>query len=414
MFSPFERMMAWRYLRARKAEGFVSVIAGFSFLGIMLGVATLIIVMSVMNGFRIELFGRILGLNGHMNVYVPGANVRYYDELIPDLRNIEHVVSAVPVVEGQALMTEGGGASGVMVRGLREKDFLQKTILHDGIIGGLNNHFEGYNVAIGNKLAERFGLGLGDEISLTAPKGKSSPFGTIPRSRRFVISQIFDVGMYEYNNAYIFMPLEAAQKFFGIPADSATFIEVMTDDLPGLDKIKKNVEGAMDGRAEVYDWRDANSSFVNALNVERNVMFLILTMIILVAAFNIISSMIMLVKDKSADIAIMRTMGASRRSMLKIFILTGASIGVAGTVAGAGLGILFAVNIESIREFLQTLTGTNLFSDEIYFLSTLPADVQWSEVITVIVMAFSLSVLATLYPAWRAARLNPVEALRYG
>lgn len=414
MFSPFERMMAWRYLRARKAEGFVSVIAGFSFTGIMLGVATLIIVMSVMNGFRIELFSRILGLNGHMNVYVPGASVRHYEDLIPDIRNVAHVTSAIPVVEGQALLTQGGGASGVMVRGLREEDFLRKSILKDGIIGGLNNHFEGYNVAIGNKLAERFGLGLGDEISLTAPKGKSSPFGTIPRSRRFVISQIFDVGMYEYNNAYVFMPMEAAQKFFGIPEDASTFIEVMTDDLPGLDKIKGNVEKSVEGVAEVYDWRDANSSFVNALNVERNVMFLILTMIILVAAFNIISSMIMLVKDKSADIAIMRTMGASRRSMLKIFILTGASIGIAGTAAGAGLGILFAVNIESIREFLQSLTGTNLFSDEIYFLSTLPADIEWSEVITVVVMAFSLSVLATLYPAWRAARLNPVEALRYG
>ena len=412
MFSPFEIMIALRYLRARKAEGFVSVIAAFSFLGIMLGVATLIIVMSVMNGFRAELIGRIMGLNGHMNVYSQAGPLEDYKTLTAKIAGVEGVTLVIPTVEGQALLSYGGSATGVIVRGISADDFTRKPILANSIVAGSRKLFTGGGVAIGATLAEKFHLSIGDKIVLLAPKGRSSPFGTIPRSRSYDIAMVFDVGMYEYDNGFVFMPLESAQAFFQVPG-AVSSLEVMTKDPSRLDGIKRQLTQIAGGAASAYDWRDMNSSFFNALQVERNVMFLILTLIIIVAAFNIISSMIMLVKDKGRDIAIMRTMGASRRSMLKIFILTGASIGFTGTAAGAGLGIAFALNIESIRQWLQGLTGTDLFSSEIYFLSKLPAQVEGHEVASVIGMALVLSVLATLYPAWRAARLDPVEALRY-
>ncbi len=414
MFSPFERLMAFRYLRARKQEGFVSVIAGFSFVGIMLGVATLIIVMSVMNGFRQELFDRILGLNGHMNAYVVGAPLRDYKELKSKVEQAKGIQSAIPIIEGQGLLNVKGVANGVLVRGMTSHDFLVKKVFRDGIVAGDVMDFSGKNIAIGNKLAEKFGLFIGDEVVIMAPKGKASPFGTIPRSQRFKIGVIFDVGMFEYNSGFVFMPLETARVFYRLPEGSASYLEVVTKNINDLNAIKNNLKTQLEYNISLYDWRDANSSFVNALEVERNVMFLILTLIIIVAAFNIVSSMIMLVKDKASDIAILRTIGASRRSMLKIFILTGASIGISGTLMGAVLGIAFAVNIESIRQWIEKLSGTELFSAEIYFLSQLPAVVDWGEVTYVIVMAIVLSVLATLYPAWRAARLNPVDALRYG
>ena len=274
-------------------------------------------------------------------------------------------------------------------------------------------NFNGTNIAIGMEMAKKYNLHVGEKITLIAPKGKVSPFGTIPRSRSYDIAVIFDVGMYEYNSGFVFMPLEAAQKFFQL-ADSVHSLEVFIDNPNDIDRLKRGIEIAVADQGGVYDWRDMNKSFFNALQVERNVMFLILTLIIIVAAFNIISSMIMLVKDKGSDIAIMRTMGATRHSMMKIFILTGASIGFMGTFFGAVAGILFAKNIEAIRQWLEGLTGTDLFSAEIYFLSQLPAVIDWSEVTAVISMAFILSILATLYPAWRAARLDPVEALRYG
>ena len=412
MFTPFERMVAGRYLRARKAEGFVSVIAAFSFLGIMLGVATLIIVMSVMNGFRAELIGRILGLNGHISVYSQSGPMTDYGVLSLQLQDVEGVVSVFPTIESQALLSVNGAASGAMVRGMSTEDFARKPILSESIKLGDAKDFTGNVVAIGVEMADRFKLTVGDKITLIAPKGKSSPFGTIPRSRSYDIAAIFDVGMYEYNNGFVFMPLEAAQIFFQFPG-AVTALEIMTKDPMHLDTVRKNIAVVTEGRAGVYDWRDMNGSFFNALNVERNVMFLILTLIIVVAAFNIISSMIMLVKDKGHDIAIMRTMGATRRSMMKIFMLTGATIGFAGTFVGTVAGIAFALNIESIRQWLEGLTHTELFADEIYFLSQLPAQIEWEEVVVVVGMAFVLTILATIYPAWRAARLDPVEALRY-
>ena len=412
MFSSFERMVAWRYLRSKKAEGFVSVTAGFSFAGIMLGVATLIIVMSVMNGFRAELFSRILGLNGHMNVYALQGPFEDYSLVRAKITPVEGVKSVTPIIESQGLVSSKGASSGVMVRAMTQADFSKRALLRDSVIGGSVDMFTGNQVAIGKVLADKLGLRVGDELTLTSPKVKSTPFGSMPRQRRYTIGLVFDVGMYEYNSGFVFMPLPAAQLFFQMK-NAVSALEIFLENPEDLDEIRQSVAFIIRGQAGVYDWRDLNSSFFNALQVERNVMFLILTLIILVAAFNIISSMIMLVKDKGADIAILRTMGATSGSMMKIFMLTGASIGMIGTVLGSALGIAFALNIEAIRQFLERISGTELFADEIYFLSQLPAVIDWNEVAVVIGIAFLLSILATIYPAWRAASLDPVEALRY-
>lgn len=405
-------MVGFRYLRSRKSEGFVSVIAGFSFTGIMLGVATLIIVMSVMNGFRDELFSRILGLNGHMNVYAPSGSLSGYQPIAEELIFVDGVTSATPIIEAQALISQNGVSSGTLVRGISPAQFETRQIFAKSIQRGSLDNFRNGEVAIGSVLADKMRLSVGDRVKLVIPEMRSTPFGGMPKSRSFTVGLIFDVGMYEYNSGFIFMPLDLAQTFFN-RKDSVTSIEVFIDNPDKLDEMRKTIELKLTGRAKVFDWRDTNQSFYNALKTERNVMFLILTMIILIAAFNIISSMIMLVKDKGHDIAIMRTMGASGTSMLKIFILTGASIGVMGTLVGSILGISFALNIEEIRQFIESFTGTELFADEIYFLSQLPAKIDWGEVWAVISMALFLSFAATIYPAWRAARLDPVEALRY-
>ena len=414
MFSAFERLVAMRYLRARRQEGFISVIAAFSLLGIALGVATLIIVMAVMNGFRHELLGRILGLNGHLSVQAMGGPLAGYDDLLPKIKAVPGVISATPAVEGQVLVTGPSRASGALVRGVRPEDIKARAIIADNIkAGSLADFTSDDDVAlIGTGMARDLRVGVGDVITVVSPQGTTTIVGTVPRNKSYRVVGVFQVGMSIYDSNYLFIPLPAAQLFFKMK-DAVSNIEVMITDPDRVDQVARGILKAIGSQYVLVDWQRQNSNFFSAIQVERNVMFLILTMIIVVAAFNIISSMIMLVKDKVRDIAIMRTMGARRNSMMKIFMLTGASIGFAGTASGALLGILFALNIESIRQVLQRLTNTELFSAEIYFLSKLPAEVEWHEVVGVVLMAFTISILATLYPAWRAARLDPVEALRY-
>ena len=414
MISAFEWTVAGRYLRARRQEGFVSVIAGFSFLGIALGVAALIIVLAVMNGFRHELLARILGVNGHVTVIGSGGRLAGYDDLAKRITALDHVRHALPIVDGQVLASgRGGRSAGAMVRGIRAADIGARAILADALAPDARARFAaGAGVLVGRRLADSLGLGVGDKITLLSPRGQPTAFGMMPRSRAYPIAGTFEVGMYEYDAGFVFMPLKAAQIYFRL-GDAVTGIEVVADDPDAVSGLILRIARLVGNRGRVYDWRHANRQFFAAVKVERNVMFVILTLIILVAAFNIVSSLIMLVKDKGRDIAILRTMGATRGMVMRIFFLTGATIGVVGTAAGLALGVAFADNIETIRRWLEGLTGTDLFAAEIYFLSQLPARIDPGEVGTVVAMSLVLSFLATVYPAWRAARLDPVEALRY-
>jgi len=414
MFNAFERMMALRYLRARRKEGFVSVIAGFSLAGIALGVATLIIVMAVMNGFREDLMGRILGFNGHLYVYGASDAMTDYDPLAAQIRGVDGVVTVMPTIEGQVMVTAGGESRGAMVRGVPADRLAERPMMARNVIAGSLSALTGRDTAmIGARLAERLGLMVGDGITLISPKGKVTAFGSVPRIKTYEIAAIYEVGMFEFDSGFVFLPLEAAQVYFQMP-DSVSYLDVTVTDPDDVRTVTGNLGATpLNQGVRLRDWRHTNSTFFNALQVERNVMFLILTLIIVVAAFNIISGLIMLVKDKGRDIAILRTMGATRGAIMRVFFLAGASVGVIGTGLGLTLGVLFCLNIESIRQFLQNLTGTELFSPEIYFLSQMPATMDPSEVISVALMSLGLSLAATLYPSWRAARTDPVEALRY-
>jgi lipoprotein-releasing system permease protein len=412
IFGQFERMVAFRYLRARRQEGFVSVIAIFSLLGIALGVATLIIVMSVMNGFRADLIGRILGLNGHLGVYAPGATMPDFDAAAAKVRAVPGVVSATPLVEGQVMASSDAGASGALVRGIRPDDIRARKLIADHIVAGSLADFGGDEIAIGDRLAQRLGVTVGGKITLISPEGTDTAFGTMPRMKTYEVAALFDVGFYEYDSTFIYVPLQAAQLFFKMP-NAVSYLEVFVANADDSSAVGQAIAKSLDQPVRILDWQHANSSIVNAVEIERNVMFLILTLIIVVAAFNIISGMIMMVKDKGRDIAILRTMGASRGMILRIFMLSGASIGVVGTLAGFGLGVVITKNLETIRQFLQSVLHVDLFSAEIYFFTRIPAHIDDGEVGVVVIMALVLSFLATLYPSWRAARLDPVEGLRY-
>ena len=412
MFSPVEWMIALRYMRARRAEGFISVIAGFSLMGIALGVATLIIVLSVMNGFRGELLDRILGLNGHIAVVSSTGTLADYGPLAERVRMVDGVLSVTPLVEGQILATSGGRAAGALVRGLTPDALAARPSIAGNIrLGSLDQFTGGDSVVMGSRLARTLGVRVGDKVTLVSPRGTVTAFGTVPRMQAYRVAATFEVGMFEFDSTFIFMPLEAAQQYFRL-GDTVNQLEVFVEDPDSFLRQRLDIAGVVGPGHRLFDWQQANSSLFNALQVERNVMFLILTLIIVVAAFNIISSLIMLVKDKGAAIAILRTVGASRGMVMRVFFIVGTSIGVVGTIAGAILGLLFSENIEVIRRWIESLTGSELFAAEIYFLSQLPAEVDPGEVVMVISMALGLSILATLYPSWRASRLDPVEALR--
>jgi len=413
MFSPFERKIAARYLRARRGERFVSVIAIFSLVGIALGVATLIIVMSVMNGFRAELLSQILGLNGDIGVYGAGAPLTNYDDMATKIRAIPGVTAAFPIVQGEVLFSgPQGGTAGGIARGITPQGLAAlPTVANHVVAGSLNNLTDG-TIAIGGGLASQFNISVGQSITLILPQGKATIIGTIPSVESFRVAAIFQTGMQQYDSSFVFLPLDSAQTLFQQPS-SATQIQVFVTDPDHDDAVKDAIANAFLGtQLNIQDWRQDNNSFFAAVVVEGNVMFLILTLIIVVAAFNVISSLIMMVKDKARDIAILRTMGASSGAILRIFLMCGASVGILGTLIGFGLGVVFCAYIEQIKEFVSRITGTPLFDPTVYYLESLPAKLDWHQVTEVLIMSFALSILATIYPSWRAARIDPIEALR--
>ncbi|MGY5779245.1 lipoprotein-releasing ABC transporter permease subunit [Rhizobium sp. LEGMi135b] len=413
-FSGFERLVAWRYLRSRRKEASISVIAGFSLVGIMLGVAALIIVMAVMNGFRAELFKQILGFNGHVVVQPIDSPLNDYADLAKKFSAVPGVTMALPLVEGETLASgRGGSGTGALVRGIRAEDLTKLKSVSDHIVSGdMVGFASGQGVLVGSRLARQLGLTVGDQITLTAPDGDVTPFGVNPRVKAYTIAGIFEVGMSEYDSSVVFMPLEEAQVFFNAEG-IVEKIELFITNPDDVDELRPKIEEAAGRQIFLTDWRQVNATFFSALQVERNTMFMILTLIVLVAALNIISGLIMLVKDKGSDIAILRTMGATSGAIMRIFFMTGAAIGVVGTLAGVTLGVLVCLNIESIRQFFSWISGTVIFNPEVYFLSKLPAQMNFGETVSVIVMALTLSFLATIFPAWRASRLDPVQALRY-
>ncbi len=415
MFSKLERKIAFRYLAAKK-RGFGSVVSWVSLIGIMLGVATLIVVMSVMGGFHDTLLGRIVGMNGHVVVYHQDGAITDYDFLIDKMKQNRVVAQSatgiVPIAEGQVMATANGNNTGAMIRGIRMSDLAAKSATGTRIYGKPLDAIKDGELVAGSSLTRALNVTMGDNISLVSANGATpTPFGTMPRIMAYPVMSSFFMGMYEYDSGYIFMPLETAQKYLNI-GNAVTHIDLFLENPEETTAVREALGRLLPDGFVVRDWRDLNRGFVGALQVESNVMFLILMLIVIVAAFNIVSSLVMLVKDKNKDIAVLRTFGVSRRSMMKIFILSGTSIGMIGAFFGTILGVLVAIYIEPIRQFFQWATGRDLFPAELYYLSELPSKLVWTSVLGIAVLAIALSFLATLYPAWRAASTDPVEVLR--
>lgn len=415
MFSKLERKIAFRYLGAKR-RGFGSVISWVSLIGIMLGVATLIVVMSVMGGFHDTLLGRIIGMNGHVVVYHQDGAISDFDFLIDKMKQNKvvstHATAIVPIAEGQVMATAGGNNTGAMIRGIRMSDLQKKTNSGTRIYGKPLDGIRDGELVAGASLARALRVTMGDNISLVSANAATpTPFGSMPRIMSYPVMSSFFMGMYEYDSGYIFMPLETAQKYLNI-GNAVTHIDLFLENPEDTTAVQKSLLELLPDGFVVRDWRELNRGFVGALQVESNVMFLILMLIVIVAAFNIISSLVMLVKDKNKDIAVLRTFGVSRKSMMRIFILSGTSIGVIGTFFGTIFGVLIAIYIEPIRQFVQMLTGRDLFPAELYYLSELPSKLELTSVAGIAVLAIALSFLATLYPAWKAANTDPVEVLR--
>ena len=413
-FNQTEKMIAFRYIKSRRVEGFISISAWFSLIGIMLGVATLIVVMSVMNGFRTELVDRILGINGHLVVY--NKNEPYisnYNQIINKISDINNVIAVTPHLEGQALAKSKSTVSGVIIRGVNWSDLAAKKLLWKSLSQlTIDNYKNNENIIIGYRLAQRLNVNVGDFVSLISPSGMETALGILPIIQSFKIGGFFDLGMYEYDNNFIFIPWKKAEVFLSTN-NIAHGIEIFLKDQKFTSLVSSDVKNRLGNELIVIDWKKRNSAFMSALAVEKNVMFIILSLIILVAAFNIISSMIMLVQTKKSDIALMRTMGASKYVIIRIFVLTGSIIGMLGTFTGTILGIVISSNVEAIRNFLTNILGSELFSEEIYFLSKLPSNININEVIMVILVSILLTLLASIFPAWKASRISPAEALRY-
>jgi len=414
LFSETERTIAFRYIRSRRAEGFISISAWFSLIGIILGVATLIVVMSVMNGFRAELVDRILGINGHLIVYKKNEPlISNYNEIVNKILDVTDVVAVTPHLEGQALAKTKNTVTGVIVRGTKWSDLAAKKLLWNSLDEAAFNNFKNKNqMIIGYRLAQRLNVKIGEYISLVSPNGIETALGSLPVSQNFIVGGYFDIGMYEYDNNFIFIPWEKAENFFSLRG-MAHGIEIFLKDQSFTSVVYSKLKNKLGNNLVIIDWKKRNSSFMNALAVEKNVMFVILTLIIIVAAFNIISSMIMLVQTKKADIALMRTMGASKYLIMRIFLLTGSVIGFLGTFLGGIIGVIFSYNIQEIRVFLTQILGQELFSPEIYFLSKLPSKINFEEVFFVISISIFLTLLASIFPAWKASKISPAEALRY-
>jgi lipoprotein-releasing system permease protein len=414
ILSRYERVIAKRYLLPGKGEGFIFLVASISLVAVMLGVAALIIVMSVMNGFRAELFDKIVGLNGHAVVQGYGGRLPNWQEVARLAEATPGVTEAVPLIEQPLMASHDGRVEGVLVRGMRREDILRNPTLQGKVIAGsLETLRPGSgNVAIGARLAEALGATVGGSITIISPQGQTTPFGTVPRIVDYDVSAIFEVGVYDYDKAFVVMPIEDAQTLLML-GDDVGMIEVQTEDAERVGEILAPLADRVRGQAHVADWRSMNASLFEALAVERVAMFVVLSLIILVAVFNILSSLIMLVRAKTRDIAILRTMGATRRGLMKVFMTVGVTIGALGTVAGLILGAVFLFFRQGVVNGIQMLTGQNLWDPSIRFLTELPSKTDPFEVLAVVIMALGFSFLATLYPAWKAASTDPVQVLRY-